>query len=325
MRATTRPGSRSPYLLLVLCFVIWSNSFTATRALVGDVVPAGERLAAREFVEARFVPVALFCLGWFAALPRARREAQAILAAHPVLVPALGLLAVWGYNLAFGTGHQRVSAGAGALITTLNPVLTYLLALALGEERPAAAKLAGLALAFSGVYVVVVHGAGRAIEVAYLADAGVMLLAPASWAIYTVLSKPLLTGRSPLHLTFLVLGLGSLPALPLAALDARLHEKVGRWGFERFGATLFLALACTVLGYWLWYEALARLTSSNTAAFVFLNPPLALFFEWLWFDRLPAPGLLFGGVVVLAGVYLCLRRPRRGPRPPAASLGCTAP
>jgi drug/metabolite transporter (DMT)-like permease len=318
--AAAHPGRLwLPYLLLVVCFVIWSNSFSAARALVGDDVPAAERLDPREFVVVRFAPVALCCLAWFAALPRARREARAVLAAHPALVPVLGLAAVWAYNLAFGAGQERVSAGAGSLITTVNPVLTYLLALALGQERTAAAKLAGLALAMAGVYVVVVHGAGRAVEVADLRAAALLLLAPASWAIYTVLSKPLLTGRSPLTLTFLVLGLASLPTLPALALDAELLAKLGRWGAPRFGAALFLALACTVVGFWLWYEALARLSSSSTAAFVFLNPPLALFFEWIWFDRLPAPGLLLGGSAVLAGVYLCLRRPtpRTGPAPGA--------
>ena len=69
-----------------------------------------------------------------------------------------------------------------------------------------------------------------------------------------------------------------------------------------------------MVGFWLWYEALRRLSASRTAAFVFLNPPLALFFEWLWFGRAPASGLLLGGAVVLAGVYLCLLPPRKPTR-----------
>lgn len=309
------------YATLVVCFLIWSNSFAAVRALVSELVPPAERLDPYELVVVRFAPVALFCLGWFALLPGARRAASEVMSWRPGLVVALGLLAVWVYNLAFAAGMERVSAGAGSLVTAINPVLTFLLAWRLGQERATAAKLAGLALATGGVYVVVVHGAGRAVEVADLRAGALLLLAPASWAVYTVLSKPLLGGRSPLHLTFLVLGLASLPTLPLVAFDRELRAQLALWGAERWSAALFLSLACTVVGFWLWYEALGRLSASRTAAFVFLNPPLALFFEWLWFGRAPASGLLLGGAVVLAGVYLCLKPPRR----PTPRAGESAP
>jgi drug/metabolite transporter (DMT)-like permease len=53
-------------------------------------------------------------------------------------------------------------------------------------------------------------------------------------------------------------------------------------------------------------------------AFVFLNPPLAILFEWLWFGSVPAWGLLVGGGFVLAGVYLCIGE--WGPRRPAAAI-----
>jgi drug/metabolite transporter (DMT)-like permease len=269
----------------------------------------------------RFAPVALWCAAWFALLPSARREARAIVGSHPLLVPWLGFLNVWGYNLAFAAGHRRVGAGTGSLIITLNPVLTFLLAVFSGQERATWRRAAGLAVAFAGIYVVVVHGAGRAVETAYLHDALLLLGAPASWAIYTVLSKPLVARYSPLHLTFLVLGVASLPTVPLALASAGLRRKIELWGVERFGAALFLSLACTLFAFWLWYEALRRLPASQAAAFVFLNPPLALFFEWLWFGRVPASGLFVGGALVLAGVFLCTRGDpgRRGARDAVAA------
>jgi drug/metabolite transporter (DMT)-like permease len=306
-------ASRAPaFLLLVFVFLIWSNSFIAVRVLVGEDVPAAERLGPVEFVEARFVPVALWALLWFALLPGARREARLLLARHPLLVPIFGLLTVWGYNLAFGEGHRRVPAGTGALIIVLNPVFTFLLAVLVGLERPRWAKVAGLGVALSGIYVVVVLGAGREVGAAYFADAAVLLAAPLSWSLYTVLAKPLSERYSPLHLTFLVLGLGSLPTLPMALADGGLKRQVASWGADRYGAALFLSLACTLFAFWLWLEALRRLPATTAAAFVFLNPPLAVLFEWLWLGRRPTPGLVAGGIVVLAGVYLCTRE-RAGP------------
>lgn len=285
------------------------------RALVGDFVPPGERLDPLELVVVRFLPVALCCLAWFALLPGARQAARGILMERPGLVLLLGLLNVWGYNLAFGAGHQRVPAGTGSLITALNPVLTFAIAAVVRLERATVRKALGLAVALAGIYGVVVYGAGRAVEPAYLRDALLLAGAPMSWALYTVLSKPLLARHSPVHLSLLIVGLAALPTLPIAIGLPALHAKVALWGPERHAAALFLAIFCTLIGFWLWYEGLRRLPASTAAAFVFLNPPLAILFEWLWFGRRPQVGLLAGGALVLAGVWLCSRGGARRPSP----------
>lgn len=274
---------------------------------MGEQVPALERLGPVEFVAARFVPVALFCLAWFFFLPTERLEARKILAERGALVLGLGLLNVWGYNLAFAAGHHRVPAGTGSLFTVLNPVLTFVLAVALGHERARWSKVAGIALAFSGLYTVVIYGSGRAVEAAYLRDALLLLGAPLSWSLFTVLSKPLLGRYRPLTLNFLVLGLASLPALGFAVVSTPFHAKVAAWGAERHLWALFLALVCTLLGFWLWYEALKRVPATTAAAFVFLNAPLTVAFDRLWFGHVPRSAWVLGCALVLAGVWISTR------------------
>lgn len=299
--------SRLAYLLLVITFLLWSNSFVAARYLVGDDVPAAERLGPYHFVLARFAPVGLFCLLYFAFSAAARREGRRMLAERPALTVVLGLINVWIYNLAFGEGQHLVAAGTASLIIALSPIFTFVLATAIGQEKPSLMRAAGLLLALCGIYVVVVYGAGRAVEGSYLKGAAILAIAPLSWAFYTVYSKPLFGRYAPLPATFLILGLVSVPAIPLALFDSGLRAHLAMWTPQRFFADLFLAIACTLVGYWFWSEALKRLPASKTAAFIFLNPPLAIFFEWLWLSRRPQPGLLAGGLLVLSGIYLCLR------------------
>ncbi|MEM9294052.1 MAG: DMT family transporter [Acidobacteriota bacterium] len=297
------------YGILVVVFIIWANSFVAARVLVGDGVPEAERLSALQFVLVRFAPVALWGLAFFAARCSARVEAKRLLLSHWGLLLMLAAANVWGYNLAFGEGHHRVSAGTGALIIVLNPVFTFLLSVLLGFERVLATRIAGLSVAFAGIWVVVVYGAGRAVEPAYFQDAAILVLAPVCWALYTVFGKPLLEQTSPMVLTFLVLAIGSLPTLPWLALDTDLHQRLAAWGWERWSAALFLSVGCTILAFWLWFVALKQMEASSAAAFVFLNPPLAVLFEWLWLGRRPEIALLAGGVLVLLGVWLCNRSP----------------
>jgi drug/metabolite transporter (DMT)-like permease len=301
------------YLLLIFLFVVWSNSFVAARVLVGEQVPADQRLEPLPFVVARFLPVALVTWPWLLLSRRRRGEVVRLLREHGPLIVVLGVISVWVYNLPFAAGQRLVPPGAASLIITLNPVLTFLLAVGLRVERFAAVRAAGLALAFAGVWQVVVHGAGREVHGAYLTDALLLTLSPLSWALYTVLGKRLLGVASPLLVTYLTLALASAPTIPIALADAGLRATVARWPVERWAAALFLGLACTLLGYWLWNVALRRLPATTVASFVFLNPPLAILFEWLWLGNAPTWGLLLGGALVLAGVRLCLM-PDRGAR-----------
>lgn len=311
----THAPSRFPaYLALVAAFLLWSNSFIAARLLVGEEVPDAQRLEPFGFVVARFVPVALFCGLWFLLRRSSRREASRALREAWPLVLLLAFVNVWGYNLAFAAGQHLVPPGTASLVITLNPVLTFLLALAIRQERFSALRALGLAVALAGVWVVITRGAGREITGAYLEDAALLVLAPISWALYTVLGKGLLVERDPLDLTFLVVGIGSLPALGLVALRPSLLAEVGSWDGIRYGSALFLGLGCSVVGYGLWFLALARVPATVAAAFVFLNPPLTLIFEWLWLGNVPSAGLIGGGVLVLLGVWLCTRR--RGGAPP---------
>ena len=299
-------SKRTAYLVLLLCFVIWSNSFLAARLLVGEQVPAAERLDPLAFVVARFLPVLVVTWGWLLSSRERRAQVVALLREHLGLLIALAVLSIWTYNLPFAFGQRLVPPGAASLIITLNPLLTFVLAMALGQERFSLVRALGLVLAFAGVWQVIVHGAGRELRGAYVGAALVLTLSPLSWAFYTVLAKRLLGKATPLLLTYLTLGIGSLPTLPLAFVHRGLRGAVAHWTPERWAAALFLGLACTCLGYVLWNVALRALPATNVAVFVFLNPPLTLLFEWLWFGTVPAWGLLAGGAMVLAGVYLCI-------------------
>ena len=303
---------RAAYLVLLLTFLIWSNSFLAARLLVGEQVPADERLAPLAFVLARFLPVLLVTWPWLLLSRQRRGELKRLLREHGGLLVGLAALSIWTYNLPFAFGQYLVPPGAAALIITLNPVLTFVIAVLVRQERFSLARAIGLALAFAGVWQVIVHGAGKEVRGAYVIGALVLTLSPLSWSIYTVLFKRLLgtqegrPGVSPLLLTYVTLAIGSLPTLPLALAHRGFQSAVAHWTPERWVAALFLGIGCTLVGYSLWNLALRRLTASNVTAFVFLNPPLAILFEWLWFGTAPSVGLLFGGALVLAGVYLCI-------------------
>src|SRR5262249_11350709 len=150
---------------------VWSNSFLAARLLVGEQVPAAERLDPLAFVIARFLPVLVVTWGWLLSSRQRRAEVGALVREHGGLLLALAVLSIWTYNLPFAFGQRLVPPGAASLIITLNPLLTFVLAMALGQERFSVVRALGLVLAFAGVWQVIVHGAGRELRGAYVGAA----------------------------------------------------------------------------------------------------------------------------------------------------------
>jgi drug/metabolite transporter (DMT)-like permease len=284
------------HIVLVLTLLIWSFSFLAAARLRQD-------LGLADALGARFLPV---LLGAGALLlwrrPRLPRVAR-------WRVVAMGLLGVPVYNLAFLHGLKTVPSGTAALVIALNPVFTAVLARVLLKEAFGLRRTIGLVLALAGVFVVIRYGTDKPVDWPYLSSALVLTLAPLSWAVYTVIGRGLPAGADAFDTTYALLFVGSLPLLALArpALGRGLLAHPGA-----LGAALYLAVPCTLVAYAGWIWALKLLPAGEVAAFVFLNPPLANLWAWLFEGATLRPPFLLGAAVLLAGVGAIVRPLRLG-------------
>jgi len=286
------------HIVLVLTLLIWSFSFLAAARLRQDL-GLGDALGARS------LPVLLgagVLLLW-------RRPLRLPRAAWWRVV-VMGLLGVPVYNLAFLHGLKTVPSGTAALVIALNPVFTAVLARVLLKEAFGLRRTVGLVVALAGVFVVIRYGTDKPVDWPYLSSALVLILAPLSWAFYTVIGRGLPPAADALDTTYALLFVGSLPLLVLAspALGRSLLAHPGA-----LGAALYLAVPCTLVAFAGWIWALKRLPAAEVAAFVFLNPPLANLWAWLFEGATLRPPFLLGATVLLAGVAAIVRPlPRLG-------------
>jgi drug/metabolite transporter (DMT)-like permease len=290
------------HLVLILTLLVWSFSFLAAARLRQDV-------GLVDALAARFIPVLIGA----GALLLWRRPLRLPWEAWPRIV-AMGILGVPVYNLFFFHGMKTVPSGTASLIIALNPVFTAVLAgVVLGEEF-GRRRMAGLALALAGEFVVVRYGTDRPVDWPYLSSALLLTVAPLAWACYTVIGRRLPAAADPFDATYALLLVGSLPMLllPTPALAGTLAAHPGA-----LAAALYLAGPCTLLAYAGWIWALKRLPAGETAAFVFLNPPLANLWAWLFEGRALRPPFLLGAAILLAGVAAIVLPL---PRLPAARL-----
>ncbi len=284
------------YALLLIVTLIWGFAFVAIKVAVAHLSPW-------ELVAARFIPAgALFLALSFL---RGRRESLRTLRGMgaQILLPAF--LGVEGYNLALNWGETRIPAGTASLIVALNPLMTLLVAVAVGREGLTRRKGLGIVLGFLGLYVAVRYGAGQEVSWAYGLGVLVTLLAPLAWALYTVLTKPLVTRWDPFHVVAWAIALGGLPMAFL--VPPSFYRRLPAWPLQLWVAVLFLAVLSTVLGFAVWSFALRRLDPSRVAAFVYLVPIWGLLGgAWVLGETLRLP-LLLGAALVIGGVVLAQR------------------
>jgi EamA-like transporter family len=179
---STSTGSRRGQLAALATVALWCSSF----ALIKHLVDAG--LAAQDVAVGRFVvawPGFIYLLWRAGGLPGLTRGE-----ALRILVASAG--GVTAYHLARNEGERTTASGVAALIVALAPAATLALSLAVGLERFAPRRIAGITLAFAGVVVVVVLGSGADFSLHGLRGPLLVLVAPLTFAVYNVLYKPLL-------------------------------------------------------------------------------------------------------------------------------------
>ena len=182
-------------------------------------------------------------------------------------------------------------------------VLATLLAGVSYGESLGARRLGGIALGFAGVAVIVTRGhPGTSSALGDLLTLGASL----SWALYTVVGKPVLARATPLAVTAWASLAGAIPLLPLGLPG--LHEV--RWGALTAGQWLLLAYlsAGTIaLGNLLWYVALSRPATARVGVFSFLVPVIATAIAVLAGQETLTASLALGAAAVLCGVALTRR------------------
>jgi len=286
------------FALLLLTFLIWSNSFIAIKLLLA-------RMSAFDLLRLRFLPVGGISISLI--LMFYRTQAWRILRAHPARVTLGGILMVISYNLFLNSGMRYVQPNAASLLIALNPLITLLLAVRFLHEPFTRRRLLGTVITFIGLTLVVflgrVGGAGGTwIAVDKIPYALLVLGGPLSWAAATVIIKPALKGHSAVVFNFVSLSLGSLPLLlfmdrPFIDLALSLRPL-------EYGAAAFLSLACTILAFSFWNIAIKSWHASNVSLFVYLNPPLTALFTYLFFGIGITLYFLVGGIVMLAGIII---------------------
>jgi drug/metabolite transporter (DMT)-like permease len=237
------------------------------------------------------------------ALPRGRALAGAL------------LYGVFNFGGAFALAYYglvRVHAGLGQTLLALVPLATLLLAVAWRQEHLRAAAVAGSLLALAGIAVMSRSPLREAVPL-------LSLLALVGSALCFAQAAVLVRRFPRLHpVAMNAVGMTAGAALLVAGSAVAgesivLPRRAATWAALGYlvliGSVVVFVLYVVVLRYW----------TASRAAYLFVLIPFVTVVLSVWLDDEPVgAGLLVGGLLVLAGVYVGALRPARVP--PAAPV-----
>ncbi|MGH3041913.1 MAG: DMT family transporter [Gaiellaceae bacterium] len=280
---------------LLAVVVVWASAFSVIKALLDHGFAAGDVAILRYVVAAPGFAFLLWRVGGLPGLTR--RDA--------LRLGAVGVCVVVGYHISLNVGTKYTTSGTAALVVALSPALTLLLAAGLGLERWNLRRAAGLAVAFAGVAIVVLLGAGGELSFANAKGPLIVLAAPVAFALYNVLLKPLLGRYDLLALTAATSLVGTVFLLPFVRGDT--IDSVTGISAEDAVLVLYLGVVSTFLGYIGWNVGLRGLGATRAVTYTYLISPLAVLMGAAILDEPVTLWLAVGGALVLGGVAAAQR------------------
>lgn len=172
------------------------------------------------------------------------------------------------YAAAFSFSYIRIGAGTGALLLFGSVQIVVYGSAILRGERPGARGWLALAIASTGLAVLVAPG----VAAPDAGGASLMLVAGISWGLYTLRGRGV---ADPIVTTYENFLLAAVLALPLAAVMMALGLEIHA---EPRGVLLAVVSGAVTsgLGYALWYSVLPRLTRIQSGIIQLAPPPLAI-------------------------------------------------
>jgi len=236
-----------------------------------------------------------------------RRKTFAVKPRDWLSLLALGLVGTVIMAWCVFNGCARVSAANASMADALTPLMIFSVA-ALKNLRIERRELLGLGFGFVGALLViqVITPQGVALEAYTLGDVFI-LLAAATWGVYTVYGRALITRLGSSAFTTWTMMLGAL------ALGLVLPFGTFVWPTTAKAWTLsvLLGLVSTLMPFWAWNAAQKYLPMSVLGISAYFTPIVAVALACLFLNETATPLQWLGTVFVIVSAAVELPRSRK--------------
>lgn len=275
-------------VIALVVVVIWGANFSAMRLGALDIPPfflLGLRLA-----------IAAAILVWFLERPGGR---------FIELLAIATTMATLHFGLAM-VGFRAIEASTGAIVMQTAVPFASLLAWGSFGERLGWRRLAGMAVAFAGIVLIV--GEPRLGD--NIAMVGLLTFSAFCFALANILIRRM--GRmNIMSLNGWVAVLAAPQAFAISVLfeDGQMAALASA-SWQALAALAYMAVVASVLAHTLWFRLVPRYETNQTMPWTLLVPVLGVVFGVLLLGERLTLLTIIGGLVTVAGVaVIVLRRP----------------
>lgn len=218
----------------------------------------------------------------------------------------VGILLLMGGNLTLSYAEQHVASGLAALILAVTPLWFLVLdTLLLGDHHVPGRGKIGLALGIVGLAVLLwpqlmVTGRFGGAELWWSLS---LVGGSFSWALGSVLAKKWKSAEvDPFSAIAWEMIAAGLANFLFAAAAGDLARVV--WTARGVGATLYLVVCGSWVGYTAYIWLLGHVPTSKVSTYAYVNPVVAVFLGWLVLHERIDAFIVGGSAIVIASVIL---------------------
>ncbi|MDD5008011.1 MAG: DMT family transporter [Syntrophorhabdaceae bacterium] len=281
--------------ILLLCVAaIWGINFVAVKFLLTEISPVN-------LILFRFIAGSIFLF-------------FLLLFFEDVKIPLkdffylclLGAIGITIYQFFFTYALKYTSVTNVSIIINTSPLYGGILASLLGYEKFQPKRFFAIMTGFLGVYVLITKGS-------FLLEGGdtsgntLAIVASMFWALYTILSKPLLDKHSPLKVTTYSMLSGAALLCPFIPFHLDLKE-YSALSFTGWVCLLYSVIFSIVIAFFLWYRGVSRIGASRTMVYQYSVPVFAAFSAYLLLDEKLYISQLIGAGIIFSSITLARRK-----------------
>ncbi len=292
-----------------------SGSFGPYAALLGVQASFGSLAVIGKFALAVIPPLTLvgFRVGItalaLAAIQLFRGRVRLAKKSDYAKLAGLSFLAVTANQILFITGLSLTKAANTSLLASTIPIFTLAAGLAIGTERLKLRTVVGILLAAIGVVVLIDPRNASFSSDTTVGDL-LIVLNSLSYGIYVAISKDIVTRNGAVRSIMWIFAFASLICVPLGFFS------FGPASHAEFDAStmlliLYIGLVATALPYFLNAWALARVTPSTVAVFVYLQPLIGFLLAVAIIGEKIDLRFVFAASLVFIGVLLAIKKYER--------------
>jgi drug/metabolite transporter (DMT)-like permease len=223
----------------------------------------------------------------------------------------LGILSLFGVvfnQLLFVGGLSLTKAANASLLAVTIPIFALIVSAVAGHEKLRAATVFGIALAAIGVVMLLNPTAASFSSQTTTGDA-MIIVNSLSYGIYVATSKEVITRNGAFRSMMWVFVFASIICVPLGLISLASVDTAHVAG-SIWLLVIYVAVGATAAPYLLNAWALARVSPSTVAVFVYLQPLIGFVLAVIFLNEIIDFRFIIAALLVFAGVFLTMQRRR---------------